>query len=183
MHFGGNPGWSAHFLIDTSRREGFVVANNSSLGYPFNVAVQKLWLNTVLGLEGGTVLPASEGLTPSIHRKAVGIVAALGVFLLALAGWCVRQIVRGKRHRAISSTRRGLLILMPPFLATLLWWYVFYAPQGIPLPLPPTFLSIWRLPLINYITALLMGWIVVALLFALFPRCPIEPANVSQNEI
>lgn len=183
MHHGGNPGWSAHFLIDTSRREGFVVANNSSLGFPFNVAVQKLWLNTVLSLDGGTVLPAGEGITSPIHRRALRIVAALGVFLLALAGWCVRQVARGKRHRAMLSTRRGLLILMPPFLAILLWWYVFHAPQSLPLPLSPTFLSIWRLPLINHITALLMGWMVVALLFAIFPRCQTEPPKVSQNEI
>jgi hypothetical protein len=38
------------------------------------------------------------------------------------------------------------------------------------LPLGPAFLSVWALPFINYVTALLLGWLGVTLLFARFPR-------------
>jgi hypothetical protein len=66
-HFGGNPGWTAHFLIDTTRREGFVVANNSSLGTQLQIAVQRLWLSTVLGVDAGTAPDFEEGITPPFH--------------------------------------------------------------------------------------------------------------------
>jgi hypothetical protein len=44
-------------------------------------------------------------------------------------------------------------MIAPPVLATLVWWYVFYAPRNLPLPLPPSFLSIWLVPFIHYGTA------------------------------
>jgi hypothetical protein len=46
----------------------------------------------------------------------------------------------------------------------------------MPLPLPPTFLSVWRLPLITYITALLIGWLGVACFYMLFPCRPTKSA-------
>ena len=42
-HSGANPGWFAHFQLSVNRREGFVVANNSSRGGSVNQAVGKLW--------------------------------------------------------------------------------------------------------------------------------------------
>jgi CubicO group peptidase (beta-lactamase class C family) len=178
-HFGGNPGWSAHFLIDTTRREGFVVANNSSLGFLFELAVQRIWLNTVLGVDAGTDPDAEEGITPPFNRTASKIAFGLGALLLAAALWCGRQIARGNRHRARPRLRRSLLLLAPPVLATLLWWYLFYAPRSLPLPLSPGFLSIWTLPPVHYLTALLLGWVGVALLFAIFPRSPRPVAEAS----
>src|SRR5439155_260177 len=97
-HFGGNPGWSAHFLIDATRREGFAVANNSSLGFLFEIAVQKLWLKTVLGVDAGTDPDPEEGITPRINRTALKIAAMLGVLLFTVAAWCGWQIARGKRR-------------------------------------------------------------------------------------
>jgi CubicO group peptidase (beta-lactamase class C family) len=43
VHSGGNPGWSAFFLISIERCDGFVIANNSSRGGALNDAVSKLW--------------------------------------------------------------------------------------------------------------------------------------------
>ncbi len=97
------------------------------------------------------------------------IALGLGVLLLAMAAWCGFQIVRGKRGLAWPGLRRGLFLIAPPVLATFLWWYVFYAPPSMPLPLGPAFLSLWTLPLIHYVTALILGWMSVAILFALFP--------------
>jgi len=178
-HFGGNPGWSAHFLIDTTRREGFVVANNSSLGFQFEVAIQRLWGNTVLGIDAGTDPDPEEGITPPFHRTSLRIALGLGVLPLGAAAWCGQQIARGKRRRARPRLRRSLLLLAPPLLATLLWWYVFYAPRSLPLPIGPGFLSIWTLLFVHYVTALLLGWMAVALLFALFPRSPRPAAEAS----
>lgn len=42
-HSGFNPGWRAAFAISVNRRDGFVIANNSSLGDSLNEAVGKLW--------------------------------------------------------------------------------------------------------------------------------------------
>lgn len=42
-HGGANPGWNALFALDANRREGYVVANNSSLGSPLNLAVGTIW--------------------------------------------------------------------------------------------------------------------------------------------
>jgi CubicO group peptidase (beta-lactamase class C family) len=42
-HSGANPGWFAHFRLSVDRREGFVIANNSSRGGRVNEAIAKLW--------------------------------------------------------------------------------------------------------------------------------------------
>jgi CubicO group peptidase (beta-lactamase class C family) len=178
-HFGGNPGWSAHFLIDATRREGFVVANNSSLGFLFEVAVQKLWLKAALGVDAGADPDPEEGITPRINRTALKIALGLGVLLFAAASWCGWQIARGKRCLVRPHSRRGSLIIGPPVIVTLVWWYLFYAPRSLPLPIGPGFLSLWNVPFIHYVTALLVGWIGVAVLFALFPPRPAEASAVA----
>jgi CubicO group peptidase (beta-lactamase class C family) len=169
-HFGGDPGWTAHFLIDATRREGFVVANNSSLGFLLQIAVQKLWLKTVLGVDAEPDPDPEEGITTRFNRTASKTAFGLGVLLFAVAAWCGLQIVRGKRRRARPHFRRSLRLIAPPVLATVLWCYVFYAPRSIPLPLGPGFLSLWTIPPVHYFAALLLSWIGVALLFVLFPR-------------
>jgi hypothetical protein len=42
-HSGANPGWFAHFRLSVDRREGFVIANNSSRGGSVNEAIAKMW--------------------------------------------------------------------------------------------------------------------------------------------
>jgi CubicO group peptidase (beta-lactamase class C family) len=42
-HSGANPGWFAYFQLSVDRREGFVIANNSSSGGKVNESVSKLW--------------------------------------------------------------------------------------------------------------------------------------------
>jgi CubicO group peptidase (beta-lactamase class C family) len=44
-HSGANPGWHARFRLNVERREGFVIANNSSRGGGFNESIAKLWSN------------------------------------------------------------------------------------------------------------------------------------------
>ena len=45
-HSGFNPGWRAAFAISVNRRDGFVIANNSSCGESLNKAVGALWVKT-----------------------------------------------------------------------------------------------------------------------------------------
>lgn len=170
-HSGSNPGWCAHFTINTTRREGFVIASNSSRGRALNVAVRRLWLKTVLGMDAGSdPLPSEEvWATTLVNDIAFKIAVMLWIVLLAAAGWCTSQIAYGRRRWSGPHPRRSLVVVGPPVLLMLIWWYCFYAPESMPLPLPPTFLSIWTLPLLNYITALLLGWIGFSLLLLFSP--------------
>ena len=168
-HSGANPGWTAYFLLDATKREGYVVANNSALGHSLNNAVQRIWLNTVLGMDVGPDPEPDATMTVSLNQTALRIAAGIWLLLLAAAGWCTLQIMRSQRSRSRPGIRRSLFILGPPALAITIWWYVFYAPRSMPLPLPTTFLCIWRMPLVSYVTALLLGWLGVAILFTLFP--------------
>jgi CubicO group peptidase (beta-lactamase class C family) len=52
-HSGANPGWYAHFRLNVERREGFVIANNSSRGGRVNESIAKLWSSACR--ETGTV--------------------------------------------------------------------------------------------------------------------------------
>ena len=51
LHGGHNPGWYAWFLISVDRRDGFVIANNSSRGQAVNEAVIKLWAKAYRGID------------------------------------------------------------------------------------------------------------------------------------
>jgi CubicO group peptidase (beta-lactamase class C family) len=51
-HVGLNTGWTARFALAVNRREGFVIANNSSLGLALNQAVENIWLEPILGQKG-----------------------------------------------------------------------------------------------------------------------------------
>jgi CubicO group peptidase (beta-lactamase class C family) len=168
-HSGANPGWCTKFLFDTMRREGFVIANNSyPPGLNLNRAVQNIWDNIILGIEPRPDPMPGKTLTIWINSVAVKVAVVVWIFLFVITGICVLQIVRGRRHASRPRLRRSLLLLVPPNLLLFTWWYLFYAPQYIPLPLPTTFLSIWRLPLVNYIMALFLGWLGVGILFTFF---------------
>jgi CubicO group peptidase (beta-lactamase class C family) len=171
-HSGQNFGWTAYFLLDTTKHAGFVVANNSLLGLDFNLAIERIWLTTVLGMDAGTDPPPRSTMTVSINHKFEEVAIVIWLFLLAAAGRCAFQIARGRRRACRVRLKRSLLLVAPPLLLLLIWWYLFYAPQSLALPLPTTFLSVWRLPLINYVMAVLVGWLSVAFLFTLYPQTP-----------
>jgi CubicO group peptidase (beta-lactamase class C family) len=50
-HSGHNPGWYAVFAISVDRRDGFVIASNSSRGGAVNDAVAKLWVKVCRGID------------------------------------------------------------------------------------------------------------------------------------
>ena len=51
VHSGHNPGWYAVFAISVDRRDGFVIANNSSRGCALNDSVAKLWGKVCRGID------------------------------------------------------------------------------------------------------------------------------------
>jgi CubicO group peptidase (beta-lactamase class C family) len=178
-HSGANIGWNAHFLLDVSRREGFVIADNSMLGAPLLYAVQNIWLKSVLGMDGRTDPPPAQEITVPINRVVLKWALGFGALLFAAASWCGYRIVCGRRRWATPFRKRRLFILLPSVLAALLWWYWFYAPQAWPLPVSPALLDLWVLPLVNYIMTALVSWVAVSLLFVLFP--PTRQPGCSRN--
>lgn len=168
MHFGSNPGWSAHFVIDTIRREGFVIANNSMQGGPLNLAVHYLWLNTVLGGGGGSdpqPTPSDYGV---VAMAAQVIAALLAVSLLLVVIRFIYEMRAGRRQWAWPKAQRRILPILLWGLFTLVWWYWFYSPW--PLPLPTTFPDIWRLPQMDYVLGALLAWCLFCLITLFFPR-------------
>jgi len=169
-HSGANPGWNAQFLLDVKRREGFVIANNSMHGSQLDSAVQKFWFKTVLAVDAGTDPPPAEGITVPANKIVLKVALGFGVLLFAATSLCGYQIASGKRHWLSPFRKRRLFTLLPSVLVALVWWYWFYAPQSMPLPFGPAFPDIWVLPLVNYIMNVLLGWVGVSFIFALFPR-------------
>jgi CubicO group peptidase (beta-lactamase class C family) len=168
MHFGGNPGWTAHFVLDTARREGFVIANNSANGDPLNLAVHYLWLDTVLGTGGGpepAPAPASYGIVPLAARVIAGLLL-LGLLIAGIR--FAYEVWNGRRQRSTAGPTRRILPLLVWGTLTLLWWYWFYAPWH--LPLPANFPDIWRLPQTDLVLGTLLAWCAYSLLAMFFPR-------------
>ena len=48
-HSGANPGWYAHFRLNIERREGFVIAYNSSRGASVKESIAPLWSKACFG--------------------------------------------------------------------------------------------------------------------------------------
>ncbi len=169
-HGGANYGWNAYFSLDASQREGYVIANNSLLGGPLDVAVDNLWRRTTWGKAYGADPPPSNGFTAPFNKLVLKIVLALWVLLLLIGGRIAYQVAHGKRRRLWPPSKRRLLAPSVFTLMAVAWWYLFYAPQSLPLPLSPVIPDLWVMPFVDYISTVLLGLICVSLLLALLPR-------------
>jgi hypothetical protein len=167
MHFGSNPGWNAHFVLDLRRREGFAIANNAMSGGPLNLAVHFLWLETVLH-ESVHAAPSPASRASLLSNVAAGLALGLGLPWLIASAWWLRQVLLGRRQ---WSPQRGwapwlwLLALSGLLMA---WDYWFYLPW--PLPLPVGFTDVWRVPAVDLVSLALIAWWFYSLAVALFPR-------------
>jgi CubicO group peptidase (beta-lactamase class C family) len=169
QHFGGNDGWSAFFSIDTGLREGLVLANNSSNGFHLNAAVQNLWL-TFLKTGGNTASepdPGAQGI-PLAGMTMLALAGLIAVPLMVSLVIFMLDLRAGRRIRANRRSRSGLVgIFVWAFLA-LLWIYWFYT--TLPLPFPPAFPDLWRMPQTDLVTIALLAWGLFRLMLAWFPK-------------
>ena len=169
-HAGANPGWFALFCLDASQREGYVIANNSLLGGPLNAAVDNLWRRTMWGKAYGADPPPASGVTIHFNRLVLKIVLVFWALLLLITGRITHQALCGKRRWTWPPSKRRVMAASVFILMALVWWYLFYAPQFLPLPLSPVIPDFWVLPFVNYIATVLLGLVGVSFLIALLPR-------------
>ena len=180
-HSGANPGWDASFSLDASQREGYVIAINSMLGGPLHVAVDNLWRRTVWGKAYGADPPPASGETIHFNQIVPKIVLALWALLLLITGQITHRALRGKRRWSWPPSKRRLLVPSAFVMMAFVWWYLFYAPQSLPLPLSPAIPDFWVLPFVNYIATVLLGLVGVSLLIALLPRNNAELKNEKEG--
>jgi CubicO group peptidase (beta-lactamase class C family) len=158
QHFGGNAGWNAFFTIDTARREGLVMANNSANGFPLDAAVQNLWLS-VLGGGSTAFEPAPEAET--LPLQDIVMLALAGLLALALLISLLVLMVSLRQGRQ-AWTRRprwgGLVGAGIWLLLALFWLYWFYT--SLPLFFPPAFPDFWHTPQVDLVMAALLAWLV-----------------------
>jgi CubicO group peptidase (beta-lactamase class C family) len=169
-HSGAIYGWTAYFSLDASQREGYVIANNSLLGLPFNVAVDNLWRRITWGTAYGADPQPAGGLTAPFNQLVLKVVLALWALLLLILGRIAYQVAHGQRRRLRPLAKKRLLAPSAFALMAFAWWYLWYAPQSLPLPLSPVVPDFWVMPFVHYISTVLLGLAGVSLLIAFLPR-------------
>ncbi len=168
QHFGSNPGWSAFFTLDTSQREGLVMANNSSNGFPLNAAVQNLWLSVLNGKGSKAFEPPFDTQLSPVSTAALVLTGLLALPLVISLVVFFLQLRSLKRVRTRRPTAGGLVGAGIWALLAGGWVYWFYA--SLPLPFPPGFPDLWRTPEIDLVTAALVTWAAFTLAGSWFPR-------------
>ena len=162
QHFGNNPGWSAFFSIDTARREGLVMAANSSNGFPLCATVQNLWGKTIYGLSDSLVERAPD--PDSLPLQAVIELALAGVLALALLIAAAVFILQMRAQKRVQTRRPGVKGLVWAGIWALLalyWIYWFYT--ALPLPFPPGFPDFWHTPQVDLVLVVLLAWVAFSL--------------------
>lgn len=158
-HSGANTGWMAYFVLDTVRREGFVVASPSSRATNFHLTVFNLWLDAVYGPGARTDWQPDPPLSP-LTVLTLGLAAALAAALLAVAARLVWQLRRGRLILTNRPSARGLLLTLPWLIWLLFSWYLAYS--TLPLYLPAGFPDLWPTPGSHALLMVLVGWVLVS---------------------
>lgn len=165
-HSGANTGWMAYFVLDTVRREGFVVATPSSRASNFHLALFNLWLDAVYGPGPRTDWQPD----PPLSQLAVLTLAIAAVLALALALVVARfvyQARQGRRQRQSRPTIRGLLLGLPWLLWLLVSWLVAYS--SLPFVLPASLPDLWPTPGSHALLSVLAGWVLYSVVAAFYP--------------
>ena len=169
QHFGANPGWNAFFSVDTFRREGLVMAVNSSNGFSLNAAVQNLWIKTTYNLSSEAVEPAPE--PEGLSLQGMIMLALAGVLALGLLIAAAIFIIRLRSQKLARSRRpspKGLVWSSIWALLTLYWIYWFYS--ALPLPFPPGFPDFWHTQQVDMVMGVLLVWVAFSLVKAWYPK-------------
>jgi CubicO group peptidase (beta-lactamase class C family) len=180
QHFGANNGWTAFFSLDTGLREGLVLANNSSNGFPLNAAVQNLWLAFLENRSSIALEPAPqpEAIPPAglITLALAGLLTLPLTICLVAFALNLRAVKRSRTAPAGWFRFSGVALWT---LATAFWIYWFYTP--LPLPFPPAFPDFWRMPQTGLVTAALLAWVLFSLVLVWFPKKAGSPPSKRSN--
>ena len=167
-HSGANSGWMAFFILDTVRREGFVIASPSNRADPLHRTVTNLWLDNVYGPGQRTDWAPAPALgTFSLVSLALALILALALLVTLLR--FARQVRLGRRRRAGRPRLRSLVLGLPWLLWLLFAVYTTYT--SLPLYLPAGFPDLWATPGSHVLLAVLAAWVLYSGVAAFFrPR-------------
>lgn len=164
-HSGANTGWMAYFVLDTVRREGFVVATPSSRATNFHLSVFNLWLDGVYGPGSRTDWQPDPPLS-LLTMIPLTIAAALAVLLLLAAALMMHRVRRGRLRRTSRPSPSRLLLALPWLLWLLLSWTVAYS--SLPFYLPYALPDLWPTPGSHALLVVLAAWMLFSLVWAFY---------------
>ena len=164
-HGGQNSGWIAFFILDTFRRDGFVVASSSNRATPLQSTITNLWLDTTYGPAPRTDWAPAAALG-TMALLPLSVAAILAAALVVAAVRLVRQVRRGRRLRRARPEGRGLWGGLPWLLWLLFLVYTVYSP--LPLYLPGGWPDFWPTPGSHALLVVLAAWVVYTGVAALY---------------
>ncbi len=167
-HSGANSGWTAFFILDTRRREGFVIASASLRGGPMHLAVLNRWLDAFYPGQR-TDPPPAPALDPTA-LLTLGLAAIVGLPLPVLMARSARDLAKGRLTRRQRPTLRSLLPALPWMFWLLFNWYTVYSP--LPVYLPAGFPDFWPSPATAVLLAVLAAWTAYRVAVAFTVRSP-----------
>lgn len=166
-HSGSNTGWMGYFVLDTVRREGFVVATPSNRATNFHLTLFNLWLDATYGPGLRTDWQPDSRLS-LLARLTLAIAAILAMALAVVVARFFRQVRKGRRQPTGRPSLRGLLLGLPWLLWLSFSWYLAYS--SLPLILPASIPDLWPTPGSHALMAVLTGWVSYSLVAAFYTR-------------
>lgn len=167
-HFGGNPGWLSHYMLDTDQRDGFVLAANSARAFPLALAVQGMWLNTRIGMPEPPLPPPEPPTYGGSDTVLVWFAGAMAVACLIRGTRTITEVISGRRGFRGRPSARSVAVAGMVLLFGLAWGYWFYTP--LPLPLPPSVPDFWATRQVHIFTTALAACCVILLVEVFWPR-------------
>ncbi len=156
-HGGQNSGWIAFFILDTVRRDGFVVASPSNRATPLHPTITNLWLDVTYGPGPRTDWAPAPALG-TMALLPLSVAVLLAVALVVTTVRLVWQVRRGRRVRVARPEARRLWGGLPWLLWLLFLVYTVYT--TLPLYLPGGWPDFWPTPGSLALAAVLAGWAV-----------------------
>jgi CubicO group peptidase (beta-lactamase class C family) len=154
-HSGANTGWMAYFVLDVTRREGFVIASPSNRADPLHRTVFDLWLDATYGPGARTTWPPVPTIGP-LSWLLLSAAALLNVLLAVAVLRLVRRVRTGRRP-ARRPPRTAMLAPLPWTIALLFGWYTIYS--SLPLYLPAWYPDLWRTTGSDVLMVTLTAWV------------------------
>lgn len=179
LHLGGDPGWRAAFALHPESRSGLVVATNSDRADNMLLEVMDIWSRSTLGsplpVAPNRVLVVADPYRPLRYLILV-VSVLLGLGLVGAAARVWAQARSGMRRRAVSHSRRAVLITIAYVLPAAGWLLWFHT--TVPMPFPASWLvPIWPAEF-HYLTTAVLAGVCLGIVTAWLPRQKGRPGNL-----